>query len=73
MKNFKVKENDTDFTIFPFSTIYSFDDPEDQLAVLKTIILDSINRDAPLKRIKFTRLVDERTTHYIITKQTRQI
>ena len=55
MKNFNVKESYTDFPILPFSTIYSFDDPKDQLAMVNTLILDSINRYAPLKRTKFTR------------------
>ena len=55
MKNFNVKESYTDFPILPFSIIYSFDDPKDQLAMVNTLILDSINRYAPLKRTKFTR------------------
>ena len=55
MKKFNVKENYTDFPILLFSTIYSFDDPKDQLAIVSILILDSINRYAPLKRTKFTR------------------
>lgn len=35
MKNFNVKEYYTDLITLPFSIIHSFDNPEDQLAVLK--------------------------------------
>ena len=55
MKNFNTKEYYTDFSTLPFSTVYSFDNPDDQLAVLNKLILDCIDRHAPLKRTKFTR------------------
>ena len=55
MKNFNTKEHYTDFSNLPFSTVYSFDNPDDQLAVLTKLILDCIDRHAPLKRVKFTR------------------
>ena len=55
MKNFSTKEYYTDFSTLPFSTVYSFDNPYDQLAMLNKLILDCIDRHAPLKRIKFTR------------------
>ena len=52
MNNFNLK----DFSTLPFSTVYSFDNPDDQLAMLSKLILDCIDRHAPLKRTKFTRL-----------------
>ena len=52
MKNFNLK----DFSTLPFSTVYSFDNSDDQLAMLSKLILDCIDRHAPLKRTKFTRL-----------------
>ena len=55
MNNFNTKEYYTDFSTLPFSTVYSFDNPDDQLAVLNKLILDCIDRHAPLKRTKFTR------------------
>ena len=55
MKNFNAKEYYTDFSIFPFSTICSFDDLVDQLAFLNRLILDCTNQHAPQKRAKFTR------------------
>ena len=39
-----------------FSTVYIFDEPEDQLFILnKLIILYCIEEHAPLRRVKFTR------------------
>ena len=55
MKNFKTKEYYTDFSTLAFSTVYSFDNPDVQLAVLNKLILDCSDRHAPLKRTKFTR------------------
>ena len=39
----------------PFSTVYAFDDPEDQIDILNNLILSCIETHAPLKRIKLTR------------------
>ena len=55
MKNFNTKEYYTDFSTLSFSTVCSFDNPDDQLTVLNKLILDCIDRHAPLKRTKFTR------------------
>ena len=55
IKNFNTKEYYTDFSTLPFSTVYSFDNPYDQLAMLNKLILDCIDRHAPLRRTKFTR------------------
>ena len=54
MKNFNTKEYYTDFSTLPFSTVYSFDYPDDQLAMLDKLILDCIDCHAALKRTKFT-------------------
>ena len=55
MKNFNKKEYYTDFTTLPFSSAYIFDNPDDQLAMLSKLILDCIDRHAPLKRTRFSR------------------
>ena len=55
MKNFNTKEYYTDFSTLPFSTVSSFGNPDDELAMLNKLILDSIDRHAPQKRTKFTR------------------
>ena len=43
------------FQQFTVSAVYSFDNPDDQLAMLNKLILDCIDRHAPLKRTNFTR------------------
>ena len=53
-KNFNTKKYYTDFSTLPFSTIYSFHSPDDQLAMLNKLILDCIYRHAPLKGTKST-------------------
>ena len=55
MKNFNTKEYYTDFSTIPFLTVYSFDNPHDQLAMLNKLILGCIDHHALLKRTKFTR------------------
>ena len=55
MKNFNTKEYYTDFSTLLFSTVYSFGNPDYQLVMLNKLILDCIDRDATLKRTKFTR------------------
>ena len=55
MKNFNRKEYYTDFGTRLFSTVYTFDNPDDQLAMLSKLILHRLDRHAPLKRTKVTR------------------
>ena len=55
MKNFNTKEYYTDFSTIPFLTVYSFDNPHDQLAMLNKLILGCIDHHALLKRTKFSR------------------
>ena len=55
MRNFNIQEYYADFSTLPFSTVYSFENPDDQLAMLNKLILDCIDRHAPLKRKKITR------------------
>ena len=56
MKNFNTKEYYKDFSALLFSTVYSFGNPDNQLAMPNKLILDCIDHHAPLKRTKFTRL-----------------
>ena len=44
----------TDFQQLPLNLVYSFDDTDDQVAVLDKLITDCINIHALLKRIKLT-------------------
>ena len=44
----------TDFQQLPLN-LYSFDDPDDQVAMLNKLITNCINIHAPLKRVKLAR------------------
>ena len=44
-----------DFCQLPLSTVYAFDDPDDQINVLNQLVVNCINRHAPLRRVKLTR------------------
>ena len=45
----------TDFQQLPLNLVYSFDDQDDQVAMLKKLVADYINIHAQLKRVKLTR------------------
>ena len=55
MKNFDLQKYIDDFKQLPFSIVYSFGNPDDQLDILNKIILECIERHAPLKTAKFIR------------------
>ena len=44
-----------DVSSLPFSLVYTFTDPEDKLETLNTLLLECIERHAPLKTVKVTR------------------
>ena len=45
----------SDINDLPFSLIYAFNDVETKLDIFNSLILDCINKHAPLKKIKVTR------------------
>ena len=55
MKNFELETYINDFKTLPFSTVYSFNETDDQLDTLNKLILSVIDKHAPLVRTKFTR------------------
>ena len=55
MKNFKEESFVEDFSTLPMSIISYSDDPDEQLQTLNSLILECIERHAPLKRIRVTR------------------
>ena len=71
MKNF-TKEYYTDFSTLPFSTVYSFDNPDDQLVMLNKLILNCTDCHAPIKRTKFTRPPAPWTNELDITELQKQ-
>ena len=56
MKEFDLGKFKVDFKLIPFSTVYTFNNPEDQSNILNKLILHCIEKHAPLKKVKFTRL-----------------
>ena len=56
-KSLVMENNVTNFQQLPLNLVYSFDDPDDQVAMLKKLITDCINIHSLLKRVKLTRPV----------------
>ena len=54
-KSFNLENYINDFRQLPLSTVYSFEDPDDQVETLNKLITDCLSRHAPIKRLKFTR------------------
>ena len=54
-KSLVIENYAADFQQLPLNLVYSFDDPDDQVAILSKLITDCINIHAPLKRVKLTR------------------
>ena len=54
MKHFNIKDCIDDFKTLPLALVYSFEDPNEQLDTLNSLILECIDRQAPLVKTKFT-------------------
>ena len=54
-KNFSLQNYVRDFSQLPLNIIYSFDDPNDQVDTLNSLITDCLSRHVPVKRVKLTR------------------
>ena len=54
-KNLNLNEYVTDFSTLPLNAVYAVEDPDDQVGILNDLILQCIDRHAPLKRAKLTR------------------
>ena len=54
--NFELENYIKDFERLPLSLVYVSDDPDDQVSFLNNLILQCINKHAPLKRTKITHL-----------------
>ena len=54
MKHFNIKDYVDDFKTLPLALVYSFEDPNEQLDTLNNLILECIERHAPLVKTKFT-------------------
>ena len=47
----------SDFRELPLNLVYAFDDPDDQVTILNKLILDCIEKNAPIKRIRLAQPV----------------
>ena len=54
-KHLNIEQYVSDINDLPFRLIYAFDDVETKLDIFNSLILDCINKHAPLKKIKVTR------------------
>ena len=54
MKHFIIKDYVDDFKTLPLPLVYSFEDPNEQLDTLNNLILERVERHAPLVKTKFT-------------------
>ena len=55
LKNFDLETYINDFKTFPFATVYSFNETDDQLDILNKLILSVTDKHAPLVKTKSTR------------------
>ena len=55
LRDGKLFNHVNDFSQIPLSTVYSFDNPNDQVETLNNLITDCLSRHAPIKGTKFTR------------------
>ena len=56
MRHFNIKEYIDDFGTLQLSLVYDFEDPNEQLDILSKLMLECIERHAPLVKTKFTQL-----------------
>ena len=54
LENFKMDKSISDFKLYPFSIVHSFDEINNQLGTLNRLITEYLKK-APLKKVKFTR------------------
>ena len=56
-KDLDINSYVSDFRELPLNLVYAFDEPDDQVTILNKLILDCIEKHAPIKRIRLTRPV----------------
>ena len=56
MRHFNIKEYIDDFGTLQLSLVYDFEDPNEQLDILSKLMLECIERHAPLVKTKFIQL-----------------
>ena len=56
-KNLDMNSYVSDFRELPLNLVYAFDEPDDQVTILNKLVLDCIEKHAPIKRVRLTRPV----------------
>ena len=56
-KDLDINSYVSDFRELPLNLVYAFDEPDDKVTILNKLILDCIEKHAPIKRIRLTRPV----------------
>ena len=56
-KDIDINSYVSDFRELPLNLVYVFDEPDEQVTILNKLILDCIEKHAPIKRIRLTRPV----------------
>ena len=56
-KDIDVNPYVSDFRELPLNLVYAFDEPDDQVTILNKLVLDCIEKHAPIKRVRLTRPV----------------
>ena len=54
MTHFNITDNIDDFKTLPLALVYSFENPNEHLYTLNSLILECIDQQAPLVKTKFT-------------------
>ena len=56
-KDIDINSYVSDFRELPLNLVYAFDEPDDQVTMLHKLVLDYIEKHAPIKRVRLTRSV----------------
>ena len=56
-KDIDINSYVSDFRELPLNLVYAFDEPDDQVTILNKLVLDCIEKHAPIKRVRLTRPV----------------
>ena len=56
-KDIDINSYVSDFQELPLNLVYAFDEPDDQVTILNKLVLDCIEKHAPIKKVRLTRPV----------------
>ena len=56
-KDIDINRYVSDFRELPLNLVYAFDEPDDQVTILNKLVLNCIEKHAPIKRVRLTQPV----------------